>query len=124
MSLWSRFVSPIYYRILQNLLKSTPKLIHNIDLKFDVKIKRNLRNRNSYSGYSNFILSEVLRLRDRGYTYQEIANNLNDRGIRSRRNKPFYKNLLVNNMMKYRKKITRERLNTYSIQNINIKINE
>ena len=124
MSLWSRFVSPIYYRILQNLLKSTPKLIHNIDLKFDVKIKRNLRNRNSYSGYSNFILSEVLRLRDRGYTYKEIANNLNDRGIRSRRNKFFYKNLLVNNMMKYRDKIRREGIKTYTIENIEVDINK
>ena len=124
MSLWSRFVSPIYYRILQNLLKSTPKLIHNIDLKFDVKIKRNLRNRNSYSGYSNFILGEVLRLRDRGYTYKEIANNLNDRGIRSRRNKFFYKNLLVNNMMKYRDKIRREGIKTYTIENIEVDINK
>ena len=124
MSLWSRFVSPIYYRILQNLLKSTPKLIHNIDLKFDVKIKRNLRNRNSYSGYSNFILGEVLRLSDRGYTYKEIANNLNDRGIRSRRNKFFYKNLLVNNMMKYRDKIRREGIKTYTIENIEVDINK
>jgi len=50
----------------------------------------------------------VSRLRERGYTYKEIANNFKDREIRSRRNKEFYKNLLVNNMMKYRRKIKRE----------------
>ena len=49
----------------------------------------------SYDEYSKFIISEVLRLRDRGYTYPEIVSNFNDRGIRSRQNKEFYKNLIV-----------------------------
>lgn len=114
----------IYYRILQNLLKSTPKTIQNINLKLDIISKVNLRNRDSYSGYSNFILKEVLRLRERGYTYKEIANNLNDRGIRSRRNRKFYKNLLVNNMLKYRNKIRRESIQTYNIDNITIEVNK
>ena len=93
-SLWSKFVSPIFYRILQTLLTSTPKTIHNIELKLDIISKINLRNGDSYDEYSKFIISEVLRLRDRGYTYPEIVSNLKDRGIRSRRNKEFYKNLL------------------------------
>ena len=49
----------------------------------------------SYGEYSKFIISEVIRLRERGYSYKDIANNYNDRGIRSRRNKEFYKNLIV-----------------------------
>ena len=77
----------------------------------------------SYDEYSKFIISEVIRLRERGYSYKDIANNFNDRGIRSRRNKFFYKNLLVNNMLKYRRKIERESRKKYSIQNINIFIN-
>ena len=77
----------------------------------------------SYDDYSKFIISEVSRLRERGYTYKEIANNFNGRGIRSRRNKEFYKNLLVNNMMKYRRKMERESKKNYNIENITIYIN-
>ena len=64
------------------------------------------------------------RLRERGYSYKEIANNFNDRGIRSRRNKEFYKNLLVNNMMKYRRKLERESKKNYIIKNIRIDVNK
>jgi len=78
----------------------------------------------SYGEYSKFIISEVIRLRERGYTYKEIANNFKDRGIRSRRNRKFYRMLLVNNMIKYRDKIRREGINTYTIQNIDIDINK
>ena len=95
-SLWSKFVSPIFYRILQTLLTSTPKTIHNIELKLDVISKINLGNVDSYDDYSKFIIREVLRLREKGYTYPEIVSNFKDRGIRSRRNKEFYKNLIVN----------------------------
>jgi len=118
--LWSRFVSPIYYRILQTLLTSTPKTIHNIELKLDIISKINLRNGDSYDEYSKFIISEVSRLREKGYTYPEIVSNLKDRGIRSRQNKEFYKNLLVNMMWKYRRKIERESKKKYSIKNIEI----
>jgi hypothetical protein len=65
----------------------------------------------------------VSRLRERGYSYKEIANNFKDRGIRSRRNRVYYKNLLVNMMYKYRKKIEREGMKKYSIKNINIDVN-
>jgi len=65
----------------------------------------------------------VLRLRGRGYTYKEIAKNFNDRGIRGRRNKEFYKNLLVNMMYKYRKKKSRESNKIYNNKNIKITIN-
>ena len=58
------------------------------------------------------------RLRERGYTYKAIANNFKDRGIRSRRNKEYYKNLLVNMMWKYRRKLERERKKNYTIENI------
>ena len=64
------------------------------------------------------------RLRERGYTYPEIVSNLKDRGIRSRRNKEFYKNLLVNMMWKYRKKKSRENNEIYNIENINIDVNK
>ena len=74
----------------------------------------------SYGEYSKFIISEVLRLRDRGYTYPEIVSNFKDRGIRSRRNRVYYKNLLVNNMMKYRRKLERESKKNYTIENIRI----
>ena len=77
----------------------------------------------SYGEYSKFIISEVLRLRDRGYSYPEIVSNLKDRGIRSRRNKEYYKNLLVNMMWKYRRKIKRESNEIYNIENIRISIN-
>ena len=77
----------------------------------------------SYDEYSKFIISEVSRLREKGYSYKEIANNFNDRGIRSRRNKEFYKDLLVNMMWKYRRKIKRESKKKYSIENIKISIN-
>ena len=77
----------------------------------------------SYREYSKFIISEVLRLRDRGYTYPEIVSNFKDRGIRSRKNKEFYKNLLVMMMWKYRRKIERESKKDYTIENINININ-
>ena len=122
--LWSSFISPIYNRILQNLLKSTPKTIHNIELKLDIIIKRNLRNGDSYDEYSKFIISEVLRLREKRYTYPEIVSNLKDRGIRSRRNRVYYKNLLVNNMMKYRRKLERESKKNYIIKNIRIDVNK
>ena len=112
---------PIFYRILQTLLISTPKTIHNIELKLDVISKINLGNVDSYGEYSKFIISEVSRLREKGYTYPEIVSNLKDRGIRSRRNKEFYKNLLVNMMYKYRKKKSRE---SNKIYNINIDINK
>ena len=78
----------------------------------------------SYGEYSKFIINEVIRLRERGYTYKEIANNFNDRGIRSRRNRVYYKNLLVNNMMKYRRKIERESKKNYTIENIRIDVNK
>ena len=74
---------------------STPKTIHNIELKLDVISKINLGNVDSYDDYSKFIISEVSRLRERGYTYPEIVSTFKDRGIRSRRNKEFYKNLIV-----------------------------
>ena len=119
-SLWSRFALPIFYRILQTLLTSTPKIIHNIELKLDIISKINLRNGDSYDEYSKFIISEVSRLREKGYTYPEIVSNLKDRGIRSRQNKEFYKNLLVNMMWKYRRKIERESKKKYSIKNIEI----
>jgi len=86
-------------------------------------LKINLRNGDSYGEYSKFIISEVLRLRDRGYTYPEIVSNIKDRGIRSRKNKEFYKNLLVNMMWKYRRKLERESMKKYSIKNIKISIN-
>ena len=114
---------PIFYRILQTLLISTPKTIHNIELKLDVISKINLGNVDSYGEYSKFIISEVLRLRDRGYTYTEIVINLKDRGIRSRKNKEFYKNLIVNMVYKYRKKKSRESNKIYNIKNINIDVN-
>ena len=123
-SRWSSFVSPIFYRILQTLLISTPKTIHNINLKLDIISKINLGNGDSYDGYSKFIISEVLRLREKGYTYPEIVSNLKDRGIRSRRNRVYYKNLLVNNMMKYRRKIERESKKNYTIENIRIDVNK
>ena len=63
------------------------------------------------------------RLRERGYTYPEIVSNLKDRGIRSRRNRVYYKNLLVNMMWKYRRKLERESKKKYSIKNIIILIN-
>ena len=66
----------------------------------------------------------MLRLREKGYTYPEIVSTFKDRGIRSRRNKEFYKNLLVNNMMKYRRKIERESMKKYSIKNIEIDVNK
>jgi len=66
----------------------------------------------------------VSRLRERGYTYPEIVSNLKDRGIRSRRNKEFYKNLLVNMMWKYRRKIKRESMKNYTIENIRIDVNK
>ena len=122
--LWSSFISPIFYRILQTLLISTPKTIHNIELKLDIIIKRNLRNGDSYDEYSKFIISEVLRLREKRYTYPEIVSNLKDRGIRSRRNRVYYKNLLVNNMMKYRRKLERESKKNYIIKNIRIDVNK
>ena len=122
-SRWSSFVSPIFYRILQTLLTSTPKTIHNIELKLDIISKINLGNVDSYGEYSKFIISEVLRLRDRGYTYPEIVSNFKDRGIRSRKNKEFYKNLIVNMMWKYRRKLERESNKIYNIENINININ-
>ena len=50
--------------------------------------------------------------------------NFNDRGIRSRRNRVYYKNLLVNNMMKYRRKIERESMKKYTIENIRIDVNK
>jgi hypothetical protein len=77
----------------------------------------------SYDDYSKFIIREVLRLREKGYTYPEIVSNFKDRGIRSRRNKEFYKNLLVNMMWKYRRKLERESKKNYSIKNIKISIN-
>jgi len=77
----------------------------------------------SYGEYSKFIISEVSRLRERGYTYPEIVNNFKDRGIRSGKNKEFYKNLLVMMMWKYRKKKSRESKKKYSIKNIKISIN-
>ena len=123
LSLWSRFALPIFNRILQTLLISTPKTIHNIELKLDIISKINLGNVDSYGEYSKFIISEVLRLRDRGYTYPEIVSNFKDRGIRSRRNRVYYKNLLVNMMWKYRKKKSRESMKNYTIENIRININ-
>ena len=77
----------------------------------------------SYGEYSKFIIREVLRLREKGYTYPEIVSNFKDRGIRSRRNREYYKNLLVNMMYKYRRKIKRESMQNYTIENINININ-
>jgi|TARA_B110000090_G_C13158542_1_gene360586 hypothetical protein len=65
----------------------------------------------------------VLRLREKGYTYPEIVSNFKDRGIRSRKNKEFYKNLLVMMMWKYRRKIERESKKNYTIENIRISIN-
>ena len=62
------------------------------------------------------------RLRKRGYTYPEIVSTFKDRGIRSRRNRVYYKNLLVNMMYKYRKKKSRESNETYNIENIEIDI--
>ena len=64
------------------------------------------------------------RLRERGYTYKAIANNFKDRGIRSRRNRVYYKNLLVNMMYKYRKKKSRESNKIYTIKNIRIDVNK
>ena len=64
------------------------------------------------------------RLRERGYSYPEIVSNLKDRGIRSRKNKEFYKNLLVNMMYKYRKKKSRESNEIYTIKNIRIDVNK
>ena len=64
----------------------------------------------------------MLRLREKGYTYPEIVSTFKDRGIRSRRNRVYYKNLLVNNMMKYRRKIERESKKNYTIENIEIDI--
>ena len=122
-SLWSRFVLPILYRILQTLLTSTPKTILNIELKLDIISKINLGNVDSYDDYSKFIISEVIRLRERRYTYKEIANNFKDRGIRSRRNRVYYNNLIVNMMYKYRKKKSRESKTNYTIENIIILIN-
>ena len=124
LSLWSRFALPIFYRILQTLLTSTPKTIHNIELKLDIISKINLRNGDSYDEYSKFIIREVLRLREKGYTYPEIVSNFKDRGIRSRRNKEYYKNLLVNMMYKYRKKKSRESMKNYTIENIEIDVNK
>jgi len=121
--LWSRFALPIFNRILQTLLISTPKTIHNIELKLDIISKINLRNVYSYGEYSKFIINEVIRLRERGYTYPEIVSNFKDRGIRSRRNRIYYKNLLVNMMYKYRKKKSRESNEIYNIKNIKITIN-
>ena len=40
----------------------TPKTIHNIDLKFDIIIKSNLRNYKGNDEYNTFIIDEVLRL--------------------------------------------------------------
>ena len=77
----------------------------------------------SYGEYSKFIINEVIRLRERGYTYPEIVSNFKDRGIRSRRNRIYYKNLLVNMMYKYRKKKSRESKTNYTIENIIILIN-
>ena len=74
----------------------------------------------SYDEYSKFIIREVLRLRDRGYTYPEIVSTFKDRGIRSRRNRVYYKNLLVNNMMKYRRKLERESKKNYTIENVRV----
>ena len=70
----------------------------------------------SYDEYSKFIISEVIRLRETGYTYKEITNNFNDKGIRNRRNKFFYKNLLMMMMWKYRRKIERESKKKSSIK--------
>ena len=66
----------------------------------------------------------MLRLREKGYSYPEIVSNLKYRGIRSRRNKEYYKNLLVNMMYKYRRKLERESNKIYNIKNINIDINK
>ena len=77
----------------------------------------------SYGEYSKFLINEVIRLRERRYTYKEIANNFKDRGIRSRRNKEYYKNLLVMMMWKYRKKKSRESNEIYNIKNTKISIN-
>jgi len=78
----------------------------------------------SYDDYSKFIIREVLRLREKGYTYPEIVSTFKDRGIRSRQNKEFYKNLLVNMMYKYRKKKSRESKKNYIIKNIRIDVNK
>ena len=78
----------------------------------------------SYGEYSKFIISEVSRLREKGYTYPEIVSTFKDRGIRSRRNKEFYKNLLVMMMWKYRKKKSRESMKNYTIENIEIDVNK
>ena len=64
------------------------------------------------------------RLRKRGYTYPEIVSNFKDRGIRSRRNRVYYKNLLVNMMYKYRRKIKRASMQNYTIENIRIDVNK
>ena len=66
----------------------------------------------------------MLRLREKGYTYPEIVSNLKDRGIRSRRNRVYYKNLLVMMMWKYRRKKSRESNEIYNIENINIDVNK
>ena len=79
---------------------------------------------NCYDDYTTFILDEVRRLRKRGYTYPEIVSTFKDRGIRSRRNKEYYKNLLVNMMYKYRKKKSRESIKNYTMENIRIDVNK
>jgi len=62
----------------------------------DIISKRNIGNVNCYDGYSKFIISEVLRLREKGYTYPEIVSNFKDRGIRSRRNRIYFTNIRRN----------------------------
>ena len=81
----------------------------------------------SYDEYSKFIISEVIRLRERGYSYKDIANNFNDRGIRSRRNRVYYKNLLVIRMwsvqsdkIKQHKKRVNYTINKYTIDRFKV----
>ena len=53
-----------------------------------------------------------------------MHNTTNTCGDSSRRYRVYYKNLLVNNMMKYRRKLERESKKNYIIKNIRIDVNK
>ena len=53
-----------------------------------------------------------------------MHNTTNTCGDSRRRYRVYYKNLLVNNMMKYRRKLERESKKNYIIKNIRIDVNK
>ena len=102
---WNKFQT-IFPAIVRHELARNPQRPRSLTIEISVEIK--LSCLNGLSRYQSELIQTIDELRQKSWTYKEISDYLNSKGLKTTRGKPFRPNHVERMLKKYQLKIQRE----------------